>query len=421
MTRLLRLAALLLAFLAGCSGKPPGYPYHVESLYSIDDPQFARTMGHLLGPPLEPGNSIQTLNNGDQIFPAMLQAIRAARHTITFETFIYWQGNIGQQFTDALCDRARSGVKVHLLVDAVGSTRIDKSYLKSMRDAGVEVQLYHALRWFDLSSAARLNNRTHRKLLVIDGQIGFTGGVGIADEWSGNAQDPDHWRDTHYRITGPAVAQLQAAFADNWVETNGHVLDGDAYFPKLEPAGQQFAQMFKSDSNGSGSESMQLMYLLSIAAARQHIRLGTAYFVPDHVTIEALQKARQRGVRVQVLVPGKFTDVPIARNASRAVWGDLLKSGVEIFEYQPTMYHTKMMVVDDRWVSIGSANLDNRSFRLNAEANLNVLDPPFAAEQAKVFDEDLRRARQITYEEWNNRPGGEKFKEWFASLFKWQL
>jgi cardiolipin synthase len=265
-----------------------------------------------------------------------------------------------------------------------------------------------------------MNNRTHRKLLVVDGRVGFTGGVGIADNWLGHAQDPEHWRDSHFRIEGPAVAQMQATFMDNWIESGGELLDGPAYFPPLDPAGDERAQAVLS-SPGGGTENLRLMYLMSFGGARKNIRLGTAYFVPDDLTLRALVEARQRGVRVQVLVPGKLTDVPVTRNASRALWGDMLRAGVEIYEYQPTMYHVKMLVVDGHWASIGSANLDNRSFRLNAEANLNVLDPPFAAEQARVFDADIARARQITFDEWQNRPFGEKLKESTAALLKWQL
>jgi cardiolipin synthase len=421
MNRRLFVTLLALLTLTGCAGLPPGYPYKVGDVCPVDDPAFARTMGHVLGPPLEGGNTITTLNNGDEIFPAMLEAIRAAKTSITFETFIYYEGGIGRQFTDALADRAKAGVKVHLLIDAVGSSRVDKGFLTELSAAGAHVHLYHPLKWYDLSSAARINNRTHRKLLVVDGRVGFTGGVGIADDWAGHAQDPHHRRDSHHRLTGPAVAHVQAAFADNWLESDGTLLHGDDYFPKLESTGQQYAQLFKSSPRGGGSESMQLMYLMSFAAARHHIRLGTAYFVPDDLTIKSLVDARQRGVRVQVLVPGKLTDVPVTRNASRALWGDMLRAGVEIYEYQPTMYHVKMLVVDGHWASIGSANLDNRSFRLNAEANLNVLDPPFAAEQARVFDADIARARQITFDEWQNRPFGEKLKESTAALLKWQL
>jgi cardiolipin synthase len=290
-----------------------------------------------------------------------------------------------------------------------------------MQDAGVDVRRYHPLSWRNVTSAAKLNNRTHRKLLVVDGKVGFTGGVGIADEWTGDAQDADHWRDTHYRVAGPVVAHLAAAFADNWAESTGHVLHGDAYFPPLGPAGDQLAQVFKSSSGGGGSESMQLMFLLSLAAARQHVRLGTAYFVPDRLTIDSLVAARGRGVRVQVLVPGKHTDAQSVRHAGRSTWGPMLEAGVEIFEFRPTMYHCKLMVVDDRWTSIGSSNLDNRSFRLNAEANLNVLDQAFAADQAGVFDADLGRAKQVTLDDWNARPLRERAAERAAALLKWQM
>jgi cardiolipin synthase len=406
-------------FLAGCfnSVNPPTErPYKIESLYSVADPQFARTMGNLLGPPLEGGNSVVTLVNGDRIFPAMLEAIRAAKKTITFETYVYWSGDVGAAFTEALSEKAQQGVKVHAIIDPIGSDRIDHKYLQTMKDAGVEYVLYHGLRWYDLSSTQRLNNRTHRKLLVVDGEVGFTGGVGIADEWKGDAQDDKHWRDTHYMLRGPAVAQLQAAFVDNWMETTGRVLHGEDYFPKLDQPGPLFAQVFKSSSSG-GSESMELMYLLSIAAAQKNIRLASAYFVPDKLTTQALVDARKRGVVVQIIVPGPKIDMKVVRGASRARWGELLKAGVELYEYMPTMYHVKQMIVDDAWVSIGSANLDNRSFRLNDEANLNVLDGAFAAEQIKVFDADLLKCRRITYERWKKRPPGDQIWDSFLSLF----
>jgi cardiolipin synthase len=376
-------------------------------------------MGELFGPRLDGGNTVRTLNNGDEIFPAMLEAIRASKQSITFETFIYYEGRIGGEFTDALEERARAGVKIHLLVDAVGSNKIDKGFVRRLVDAGAEVQFYHPLRWFDLGSVARLNNRTHRKLLVVDGRVGFTGGAGIGDDWLGDAQDPRHWRDTHYRVEGPAVAQFQAAFVDHWVETRGVVLHGDAYFPKLVAAGEQYAQLFKSSAVGGGSESMQLMYLMSLAAARRQVLIGTGYFVPDRITIDALLEARRRGVRVCVMLPGPYNDVPVSGAASKSLWGELLRAGVEFYEFQPTMYHCKLMVVDDRWSSIGSANVDNRSFRLNSEANLNVLDKSFAEEQIRVFEEDLKRCRRVTLEAWENRPG--KFKEWLAGVLKWQL
>jgi cardiolipin synthase len=358
--------------------------------------------------------------NGDQIFPAMLEAIRAAKKTITFETYVYWRGDIGKQFTDALCERAQNGVKVHAIIDVVGSDRIDQNYFKQLQDAGVEVIQYHALRWYDWTSTSKLNYRTHRKLLIVDGEVGFTGGVGIADEWSGTADSKEHWRDNHYRVRGPCVSQLQAAFADNWMATTGKVLHGEDYFPEVHNAGDKVAQVFKSSAKG-GSESMQLLYLMSFASAEKNIRLASAYFVPDDLTIHTLLEAAQRGVKVQIIVPGPDIDIKVVRRASRARWGKMLKAGIEIYEYQPTMYHTKLLVVDDIWASIGSANLDERSFRLNAEANLNVMDEAFAAEQTRIFDDDLAHSKQITYEQWENRPGHEKLMENFSTMFGWLM
>jgi cardiolipin synthase A/B len=389
----------------------------VESPYAIDDPQFARSMSVLLGPPLLDGNQVDTLLNGDQIFPAMLGAIRSAQRTITFETYIYWSGEVGKAFADALSERARAGVKVHILIDWVGSQKMEEAYLRQMTEAGAQIHKYHPPRWYNLN---RLNNRTHRKILVVDGRVGFTGGVGIADEWSGNAQDENHWRDTHFRVSGPAVAQMQAAFADNWTKVSGVVLHGEAYFPPLASAGPQPAQMFMSSPQG-GAESMHLMYLLSIASARRTVDLAMAYFVPDELATDALVSALKRGVRVRIIVPGKKTDVALVRSAGRATWGPFLQAGAEIYEYQPTMYHSKVLVVDGQWVSVGSTNFDTRSFKLNDEANLNVLDRAFAERQVADFENDLKRARRVTYEEWTSRPWKEKLQDRFLSFFNKQL
>jgi cardiolipin synthase A/B len=389
----------------------------IEHSYAVSDPQFARAMGVLLGPPLAAGNRGETLINGDQIFPSMLGAIRGAKRSITFETYIYWSGGIGREFADALSQRARGGVRVHVLLDWVGSQKMEDAYIDEMRSAGVEIEKYHKPKWYTLG---KLNNRTHRKLLVVDGEIGFTGGVGIADEWSGHAQDRDHWRDTHFRIEGPAVAQMQAAFADNWTKVTGSVLDGPDYFPELKPAGSQIAQVFKSSRDG-GAESMHLMYLLAIAAATRSIQLSMSYFVPDAVSEQALLAALERGVRIQIIVPGEQSDAEAVRHASRARWGALLRAGAEIHEYQPTMYHCKVFVVDGLWVSVGSTNFDTRSFQLNDEANLNVYDRAFAQRQIAVFGDDLARSRRITYEEWAQRPWTEKLGERLLSLIGAQL
>ena len=389
-------------------------PTHI---YAVSDPQFLRSMGVLLGPPLAEGNRVETLLNGDRIFPSMLQAIASARQTISFETYIYWSGDIGKRFAEALAERSRAGVKVHVLVDWLGSQKMDNDSIEVMKQAGVDFRKYRPLRWYNLG---RVNNRTHRKLLVVDGRVGFTGGVGIADDWTGDAQDPKHWRDNHYRIEGPAVAQMQAAFMDNWTKVSGVVLHGDQYFPAEKSMGTQYAQVFQSSSEG-GSESMHLMYLLSIAAATKTIDLAMAYFVPDEVTSEALIDAMKRGVRVRLILPGENTDVEFVRSASRAGWGPLLKAGALIYEYQPTMYHVKLLIVDALWSSVGSTNFDARSFRLNAEANLNVYDKEFAHLQTETFDADLKKARQVSYEQWENRPWHEKFKERAAAIFSSQL
>ena len=389
----------------------------VASHYSVEDPQFRRTLNVLLGPQLLAGNKVQALVNGDEIFPAMLKAIEGARRTITFETYVYWEGDIGRRFTDALVERARAGVKVHVLFDAVGSGKIDRKFVQLLADAGVEVRKYNPLRWH---SIARMNNRTHRKILVADGRLGFTGGAGIGDEWAGDAQDPKHWRDTHFRVEGPAVAQMQAAFVENWIETTGIVLHGAEYFPTLRESGGQTAQFFVS-SPGGGGESMQLLYLLSIAAAAKTLRLSASYFVPDDNEVRMLAAAAKRGVSVQIIVPGPHIDNEIVRRASRASWGKLLSAGVEIYEFEPTMYHVKVMIVDGVWVTVGSTNFDTRSFSTNDEANLNVLDRGFAREQERIFAADLKRSRRISLEEWEKRPLSEKLWEHSMGLLSSQL
>jgi cardiolipin synthase len=389
----------------------------IPRLYDVRDPQFMRVMGVMLGPSIVGGNRYQALRNGDEIFPSMLEAIRGARHSIDFETYIYWSGDIGRTFADALSERARAGVHVHVMLDWLGSDKIDPALVDQMRKAGVAVERYHPIRWYTL---ARLNNRTHRKVLVVDGRVGFTGGVGIAPEWTGHAQDAQHWRDTHFRIEGPAVAQMQAVFLDNWIKTTGEVLHGPDYFPPLPPVGDAAAQVFMSSPTG-GAESMHLMYLLAITAAARSIDLSMAYFVPDQLAVNALRAAMARGVRVRVVTPGPITDTETVRKASKALWGELLEAGAEIYEYQPTMYHCKVMIVDGFLTSVGSTNFDNRSFRLNDEANLNLYDEAFAAQQTAIFEDDLAHSRRVTLEAWRNRPWREKALEGLASLLRVQL
>ncbi|WP_449446916.1 phospholipase D-like domain-containing protein [Thermomonas brevis] len=389
----------------------------VEHRYTVADPQFRREMGVLLGPGIVPGNTVTDLENGDEIFPAMLQAIRAARRTVTLETYIYWSGDVGREFAEALSERARNGVAVKVMVDWAGSIKMEDTLIQRMRGAGVELHQYRPLRWYNLG---RLNNRTHRKLLVVDGKVAFTGGVGIADQWAGHAQDAKHWRDLHFRIEGPVVAQMQAAFNDNWIKTTGVVLNGEDYFPPQPRVGDMDAHVFVASPAG-GSESMHLMYLMAIAAAERSIDLQAAYFVPDPLIIKALLAARQRGVRVRVVLPGKHIDSDTVRLASKAQWGELLQAGVEIYEYQPTMMHNKMLIVDGLMVSVGSTNFDVRSFRLNDEASLNVYDAGFAARMTEVFEADLKPTIRYTYNMWAHRPLHEKLVEKFILPLKSQL
>ena len=286
------LAALIGALLAACVtvfalnfiGGEKRIERKLEHRHAVDNPQFRREIGTLLGPPILGGNRVANLENGAEIFPAMLDAIRQAKRTINFETYIYWSGEIGREFVDALAQRAHAGVEVQVLMDWVGSQKMDQALLDKLKAAGVKVERYHPLKWYHL---ARMNNRTHRKLLVVDGRVGFTGGVGIADNWDGNADSPDHWRDSHYRIEGPAVAQMQAAFLDNWIKTTGAVLQGGGYFPELAAAGDSEAQVFTASPSGGG-DSMLLMYLMAITAAEKSIDLSAAYFVPDELTRAAL-------------------------------------------------------------------------------------------------------------------------------------
>lgn len=389
----------------------------LSSLFGVDDPEFSRAASVLFGSPLVPGNDVTPLYNGHQIFAAMLDEIRQAQKSITFETYIYWSGEVGAAFTKALVARADAGVKIHLIIDAVGSAKMDQAQLREMAEAGAEIEKYRAVRWYNLD---RINNRTHRKLLVVDGRVGFTGGVGIADKWDGDADSPDHWRDTHFRVVGPVVAQMQATFVEHWLATRGVLLQGDAYFPQLSRAGEMPAQIVSSADN-DGTESIRLMYLLSIAAARRSVLLSNSYFVPDDLSVRTLIAARRRGVDVQIIVPGPQIDSEVTRAASRRKWAPLLEAGVAISEFQPTMFHCKVMVVDDRWVSVGSTNFDNRSFRLNAEANLNVLDRGLALQERRAFEKDRLRARLITLDEWHGRPLLDRMGDWFAGLVGPQL
>jgi len=389
----------------------------MKHLFPIADPQLKLEMGTLLGPGILPGNRITALQNGDEIFPAMLEAIRGAQRTITFETYIYWSGSIGEKFAEALVGRVKAGVKVHVMLDWLGSNKLDANILSRLTDAGIEVERYHPLRWYSLG---KMNNRTHRKVLVVDGTIAFTGGVGVADQWLGHAQDPAHWRDIHFRVEGPVVAQMQAAFLDNWIKTTGEVLHGDGYFPAVSAAGNQEMHLFTSSPAG-GSASMRLMYMTAISAAVQSIDIEAAYFVPDALMSDELIRARERGVRIRILVPDKHSDSATVNVASKRTWGPLLERGVEVYQYEPTMMHNKMLIFDRYVVSVGSTNFDMRSFDLNDEASLNVYDSEFAAQMTASFEDDLKQSTPYTLQMWNDRSWAQRFAEVVVVPVKSQL
>ncbi|MDQ6860388.1 MAG: phospholipase D-like domain-containing protein [Verrucomicrobiota bacterium] len=388
------LAALLLS---GCATRETRDAKHeVASLYSAASPTFKQATGSLLtGGSYVAGNSITTYVNGREIFPPMLAAIHSARRTIDFETYVMWNGEIARRFADALAERARAGVQVNAILDSQGTGKMGSDNLEKMRAAGVHTVKYHPLALWD---PRKYNNRTHRKLLVIDGKVGFIGGVGIADEWLGNGDSPDHWRDNHYRVTGPVVAQIQGAFMDNWLKAEGTVLHGPDYFPALAATGSNSAQVFWS-SPRLGNMDVHLMYLLAMASAQRSLLIENAYFVPDALMRKELIASAKRGARVEIIVPGKHIDQKIVRTASRKYWPELIRAGVHIYEYQPAMDHTKLMIVDGTFVSVGSANFDLRTVRLNDEANMNVVDRSFAAQQARVFAQDKQRSREITLDE----------------------
>ncbi len=408
--------AFVLAVAANLATTEKRLLYRPRRLYTSGDADFRRALGILLGPPLVSGNRITALVNGDQIYTAMLNAIRTARTNITFETFVFRDG-VGATFVEELSNAARRGVQVHMLLDWLGSRTMDADLLSAARAAGCDLQIYHPPSWFHLG---RLNNRTHRKLLIVDGKLGFTGGVGMGVEWKHGLRGIPPWRETHFKAEGPVVAQMQAVFVDNWIKATGRVLHGAEYFPKLAPVGDMDAQMFGSSPVG-GSESMHLMVLLALTAARTSIDIENAYFVPDKLTVEALCSAARRGVRVRIVVPGRHTDARIGRWAAQGLYGALLESGIQIYEYQPTMMHCKVLVIDALWSSVGSSNFDDRSFRLNDEANLNVFSEELAREQIRLIDADIEKSRRMVLNKWKHRKFGRRINERLALLLRSQL
>jgi cardiolipin synthase len=390
---ILAIAALIYAVLP----KKVGHAF--ASPFAVADPAFENTVGALMRAPFVGGNAVDVLLNGDEIFPAMLRAIREAQHSITLETYIWSSGRLSDDFIAALAERARSGVKAHVMVDGIGTINLSHDEMNQMKDAGVEFVTYEREHWYEVK--LDLNHRTHRKLLVVDGRIGFTGGVCIGDEWLGDGRQKDHWRDTHVRVTGPIVAQMQAVFATNWLQTTGRLLVGPDYFPELRTEGSMKAQALMCGPN-EDPESIRTCLLIAIASARKSIRLAHAYFVPDDLVLDMLLKACERGVQVEVIVP-LANDSRIGRAASRSRWGPLLAAGGKIYRYTPALYHCKTIIIDDEFVSIGSVNFDNRSFTINDEFNLNLLGRGAARRHVEVFADDLAHSTPFTTRDYQAR------------------
>jgi cardiolipin synthase len=390
-----RPAALFCLLLAGCALSRPHY---VAPDLKIGDPAFTRAVEAHVRAGLVKGNRAKILANGDEIFPAMLTAIWSARRTITFANFVYENGEIATDMATALAERCRAGVRAHILLDAVGSSHMPKRYKESLRAAGCDLAFYHSLNALALK---RVNHRNHRRVLVVDGRAGFTGGTGVGDRWGGDGRRANHWRQTDVYVEGPIVHDLQAAFVENWRDTTGVLLAGDSYFPPLAPRGDVVVQAVKS-SPASGAADAYMLFLLAIEGARRSILLTSPYFVPDGAIADAIVRAARRGVDVEVLTAGvASTNLDrLVRKASQAHFGRALEAGVKIYEYRPALLHAKTLVVDDQWASIGSANLDNRSFALNNELNLVFLDRRTAAVLTAHFRRDLQHAQPVSRDEW---------------------
>jgi cardiolipin synthase len=385
-----------------------GHGYELRGEVDVGEPSFLRAAEALTGAPVSYGNDVELLINGDQIFPAYLEGIRQAEETVNLLTYAYWRGDIAIEVADAVCEKARASVECNIVIDAVGASKMDRDLVKKMRDAGVRVCYFRPPKPY---AVKRLQYRTHRKLLIVDGSVGFTGGVGIAEEWTGNAQDPDHWRDTHVRVRGPVVRGLQGAFAENWLECTGDVLAGDRYLPDLEQVEDGGPMQVMRSSATVGDSNAEALTYLAIAAAKRSVELTAAYFVPRPAFTRALIEAAARGVDLRILVPGSHIDKEFVRTAGRASYDELLEAGIEIYEYCPTMLHAKSLTVDGVWASVGSLNFDNRSFQLHDEVSLCVQSERFAGELHDVFEKDLESSERIEPGAWRDRPVIQRARE----------
>jgi cardiolipin synthase len=400
-------ALLSLVVAAGCARVQPHIA--LPSLV-LGEPSFFPTLEAYAGAPIVGGNAVEILLNGEHIFPSVLTGIRSAQRTITYAQYYYEDGPVARDIAEALAERCRAGVGVNVLLDAFGSLNVPGEYVELMRASGCHVVWFRPLSQYVFR---RYYKRNHRRILVVDGRIGFTGGAGVSRKWMGNGRTEHHWRDTDVRVEGPIVEYLQAAFVENWLEATGMVLGGEAYFPRpIEPRGQVHAQVARSSPAG-GSAAMYTTLLLALSSARKSVLVTNPYFVLDERMRDAVLRTVRQGVRVAVLVPSVI-DHNIVRQASRAQFGELLQAGVEIYEYTPALLHAKTMVIDGVWGTIGSTNLDNLSFAFNDELNLFFYDRGVAQQLERVFTEDVQISRRVTYEAWKDRGLGARFLEVLA-------
>lgn len=409
--------ACLATLVAMLSRRQRYVKYELRNLAPLRDEQFIRDLAGVVKLRMLDGNRIELLKDGAEAFPAMFDAVRNAQQSITFENYIYWPGDIGRRFAKLLAEKSSQQISVHLIVDWLGSKTIDQSSLLLMEQAGVEVNKYHRPR---IGIMHLLNRRTHRRELVVDGRVGFTGGIGFATEWTSDERSGESWRDNHYRLEGPVVTDLQAVFMDNWLKTSGQVLHGERYFPEIQRTGTTFAGVVGSSPHERTTWA-RLIVLMLLKGARSSVRIEQAYFVPDSAIVAALTEATRRGVDVEMILPNEKIDRGIVRRASRCYWGPLLEAGTKIHEYQPAMLHSKLMVVDDLWVLLGSVNIDHRSLYRNDEIVLLVRDEQFARRHREVVEFDKRDSKQITLNGWQSRPWSEKLLDRAAVLSRSQI
>lgn len=367
----------------------------------IDSPQFIRELEGVTGAQLLDNSRVEPFYNGDSFYPAEIAAMRAAQHSIDLEAYILKDGDIARQAVAVMAERARAGVKVDVVIDAMGSNTTGGGTFKPLLDAGGHLHRYHRLRW---NNWFRFNNRTHRELLVVDGKVAFVGGAGYADYWFKDVKKDKRWRDDMFRVEGNAVNALQSVFVENWLETSGQIIDGPDYFPAAADVHGERAMVVGSSPSVGGSTNARILFQTLIASAQKSIDIANPYFLPDAGLKDALVKAAtERGVRVRILTVGEKTDHKMVRASSRKSDGELLKAGAQIYEYQPGMIHEKVMIIDGAWSVVGSANMDTRSFGLNDEVNVAALDRGLAANLTAQYEKDLAEARKITLQEWQHR------------------